>query len=202
MKDQETEVKFFVLDLKRIETRLLELEARLIQARAHEINFRFDTPDNGLRKNSRVLRLRRDTEAKLTYKGPSKLAEGGVMTRKEIEFTVGDFESAKEFLLSLGYEPKIFYEKFRTTFELNHTHIMLDELPYGTFVEVEGNNADEIQVTVRKLGLKWENMIRMGYHAIFDVIAPKYGLDASQLSFENVKDIRVAPDDFIFKPAD
>ena len=202
MNGQETEAKFFVQDLKRIETRLLEFEARLIQARVREINFRFDTPDNGLRKNSQVLRLRQDTEAKLTYKGPSQLAEGGVMTRKEIEFTVGDFESAREFLLSLGYEPKIFYEKFRTTFELNHTHIMLDELPYGTFVEVEGNNADEIQATVRELGLNWENMIRAGYHALFDRVAAKYGLDTSQLSFENLKDVKISADDLKITPAD
>ena len=202
MNGQETEAKFFVRDLKRIETRLLELKACLIQPRVHEINYRFDTPENRLRKSSQVLRLRQDAEAKLTYKGPSTPTDGGVMTRKEIEFTVGDFENAKEFLLSLGYLPKIFYEKFRTTYELNQTHIMLDELPYGTFVEVEGNNAEEIQATVRQLGLKWENMIRMGYHAIFDILAKKYGLDASQLSFENVRGTNINSDDFMFQTAD
>jgi len=202
MNGQETEVKFFVQDLKKIETRLLELEARLIQARTHEINYRFDRPDGSMRKSSQVLRLRLDTEAKLTYKGPSRLTEGGVMTRKEIEFSVSDFDNAKEFLVSLGYQPRIFYEKFRTIYELKHTHIMLDELPYGTFIEVEGDNAEEIQETVHNLGLKWENMIRMGYHAIFDVIASKYGLDASQLSFDNVKETNINLPELMFKFAD
>ena len=79
---------------------------------------------------------------------------------------------------------------------------MLDELPYGTFVEIEGEKAEEMQSTARQLGLKWGNMIRMGYHAIFDILAPKDGLDASQLSFENLKDVQIKLADLNINPAD
>jgi len=71
MNGQETEVKFFVRDLKRIEMRLQELEAHLIQPRVHEVNLRFDNEQGDLRKTFKVLRLRQDTEAKFTFKGPS-----------------------------------------------------------------------------------------------------------------------------------
>ena len=105
----ETEAKFYVRGLKKVEMRLLELKAHSIQPRVHEINLRFDNLDGNLRRDFKVLRLRKDTEAKFTFKGPSQEREGGVMSRKEIEFTVGDFESAKQFLELLGYVPVVFY---------------------------------------------------------------------------------------------
>ena len=126
MNNQETEVKFFVQNLKPIELRLQELKAQLIQPRVHEINYRFDFPNNELRNNQKVLRLRKDEQAKLTFKGPSEARQGGVMSRKEIEFVVEDFDKAKQLLESLGFTPVVFYEKFRTTYELHETHIMLD----------------------------------------------------------------------------
>jgi len=202
MKGQETEAKFFVRDLKRVEARLYELKANLSQARVHEVNFRFDTPNHDLQNNSKVLRLRQDHEARLTFKGPSMLVEGGVMTRKEIEFVVGDFDSAREFLESLGYQPAIFYEKFRTVFEFNQTHIMLDELPYGEFVEVEGEDGGAIRSASNMLGLKWDAIIRAGYHALFERVANNYGLDAAQLSFDALKNIKISADDLKIRPAD
>ena len=57
---QETEAKFYVRDLDRVESRLLELDARLLQGRILETNIRFDLPGAPLRAEGRVLRLRRD----------------------------------------------------------------------------------------------------------------------------------------------
>ncbi|MCI0609473.1 MAG: class IV adenylate cyclase, partial [Anaerolineae bacterium] len=144
--NQEIEAKFYVSDLERITTRLHELGAFLIQPRVLETNIRFDLPDASLRSERRVLRLRRDTEARLTYKDPSQ-NEKGVLSRREIEFTVEDFDKAKQFLEALGYQPIFYYEKYRTTYTLESDsllsetheqarglqscHIMLDELPYG-----------------------------------------------------------------------
>ncbi len=195
MNGQETEVKFFVRDLKRIEMRLQELEAHLIQPRVHEVNLRFDNEQGDLRKNFKVLRLRQDTEAKFTFKGPSQERAGGVLTRKEIEFTVGSFEAAKEFLELLGFVPVVFYEKYRTTFEFHGVHIMLDELPYGTFVEIEGENIDTLQNVAGLLNLNWNAIVRAGYHALFERIIGKYGLEPSQLSFEALKSITVKSKD-------
>lgn len=202
MKGQETEVKFFVRNLKKIELRLLELKARLIQPRVHEINFRYDTPQNELRNNSRVLRLRKDTEARFTYKGPSEVTEDGVLTRREIEFVVGDFESARQFLEELGFKPIVFYEKFRTTYELGDVHIMLDELPYGEFVEIEGDDTRAIQQIAALLRLDWKEMVKAGYHALFERINDKYNLEAGNLSFKALGSIHVSADDLKINPAD
>ncbi len=198
----ETEAKFYVRGLKKVEMRLLELKAHSIQPRVHEINLRFDNLDGNLRRDFKVLRLRKDTEAKFTFKGPSQEREGGVMSRKEIEFTVGDFESAKQFLELLGYVPVVFYEKFRATYELKGVHIMLDELPYGTFVEIEGENIQTLQEIADLLGLNWNEMVKAGYHALFDRVAEKFKLESSDLSFKALESVHVTADDLNIKPAD
>jgi adenylate cyclase, class 2 len=202
MNGHETEAKFYVHNLQRIETRLLELKARLIQPRVHEINLRFDNPTGDLRRNFNVLRLRKDTEAKFTFKGPSKERENGVSSRREIEFTVGDFDKAQQFLEALGYTPVVFYEKFRTTYELNSIHIMLDELPYGKFVEIEGENIDTLQKTAHLLNLNWDTMVKAGYHALFDRVADKFKLESSRLSFKALELISITADDLGVTPAD
>ena len=191
MNGQEIEAKFHVQDLRKIELRLLELKAQLIQPRVHEVNLRFDRPDGELRNSFRVLRLRQDDIARFTFKGPSVEKEGGILSRQEIEFEVGDFDSAKQFLEALGFNAVVFYEKFRTTYELNDTHIMLDELPYGDFIEIEGENVDMIHSIADALSLNWDAMIKAGYHALFDRVADRYGLDVSKLSFENLKNTKI-----------
>lgn len=191
MNGQEIEAKFHVQDLRKIELRLLELKAQLIQPRVHETNLRFDRPDRELRDSFRVLRLRQDDIARFTFKGPSVEAEGGILSRQEIEFVVGDFKSAKQFLEAIGFQVVVFYEKFRTTYELNNIHIMLDELPYGEFVEIEGDNVGMIRTIASTLGLNWGAMIKAGYHALFERVAGKYGLDVSKLSFENLKNTKI-----------
>ena len=202
MNGQEIEAKFHVQNLRKIELRLLELKAQLIQPRVHEVNLRFDRPDGELRNSFRVLRLRQDDIARFTFKGPSVEKDGGILSRQEIEFEVGNFESAKQFLEAIGFQVVVFYEKFRTTYEFNNTHIMLDELPYGSFIEIEGENAETIHSIANMLGLNWDAMVKAGYHALFERVAGKYGLDVSKLSFENLEGVTIKTTDMGIFSAD
>lgn len=202
MNGHETEVKFYVNDLKRIEMRLLELKAHLIQPRVHEVNLRFDNVNGDLRKDLKVLRLRKDTEAKFTFKGASEVREGGVLSRREIEFTVGDFDAARQFLEALGYVPIVFYEKFRATYELGGVHIMLDELPYGEFVEIEGHEIAAIQNMSKSLDLKWHAAVKAGYHALFERVTGTHNLQAGQLSFKALEGVRITADELGVVAAD
>jgi len=202
MDGHETEAKFHIQNLQRIESRLLELKARLIQPRIHEINLRFDSAGDELRSSLRVLRLRQDEKARLTFKGPSVEQAGGILSRREIEFVVEDFDKAREFLEALGYRVVVFYEKFRATYELGATHIMLDELPYGHFLEIEGENAEEIRKVADLLGLDWDAMVRAGYHALFERVTEKYKLDPEQLSFIALKEVNISANDLGISFAD
>lgn len=199
---QEIEAKFFVLDLEGIRMRLRSLQAHLIQERVLETNIRFDLPDGGLRSEGRVLRLRQDTQAKLTYKSGST-NDRGVLNRTEIEFAVEDYEKAKQFLEALGYQKLFYYEKYRMTYELQTSnvlsdlggpmHVMLDELPYGNFVEIEGNSVESIRMVAEKLNLNWEAAISTSYHILFERLCVKHpDLDPKELSFSALNGLNIS----------
>jgi adenylate cyclase class 2 len=188
--EQETEAKFYVQDLERISASLQDAKAHLVQARVLEKNLRFDLPDGRLRAAGQVLRLRYDTEARLTYKGENKNTQG-VLSREEIEFVVEDFEKAKKFLAALGYQQVFYYEKYRTTYELDHIEIMMDELPYGNFVELEGETEETIRTLSKKLNLNWDATIERSYSALFEDVRKNMDLSFRDLSFENFANIQV-----------
>ncbi len=186
MNAQEIEAKFYVNDLAGVEARLRVLGAELIQPRVHETNLRFDTAGRDLRRAKQVLRLRHDDQARMTFKGPAQ-KRGGVMSREEIEFVVEDFDRARAFIEALGYEITVFYEKYRATYELDGTHIMLDELPYGDFVEIEGSDVESIHALADKLKLRWSAAIETSYQALFERVADRLKLEKSRLAFDVFK---------------
>jgi predicted adenylyl cyclase CyaB len=188
---REIEVKFYVKDLKKLEARLRELGARLIQPRVHETNIRFDTPNRVLRRARQVLRLRRDDQIHLTYKGPSTEASG-VVSRTEIEVTVDDFDKAGQILEALGFEKSFFYEKYRTTYELIGSYIMLDET----------QSADAIHDLTGRLGLDSRAAVAASYAALFERVRRAQKLKVADLSFENFKGREVSTRDLEVKAAD
>lgn len=198
---QETEAKFYVLHLDQIRLRLQEWKAPTIQSRVLEKNFRFDLPNRSLSSSGRVLRLRQDEKARLTFKGAGE-NQNGVMDRQEIEFVVEDFGKARQFLQALGYQESMYYEKYRTTYEFEDTLIMLDELPYGDFVEIEGETAEQIEAVAAKLDLDWGAAIDRSYTALFEYIRKTMHLSFTELAFENFKGIQVTPDHLDVQPAD
>lgn len=188
----EIEVKLLVRDLQRLATRLTSLGARLIQPRTYERNLRFDRPDASLRLARQVLRLRQDDAARLTFKGPGQAVDG-IYTRQEIEFVVEDFDKARSFLEALGYQAVMFYEKYRTTYDLGSTLVMLDEMPYGNFVEIEGESAAAIHALSDQLGLDKSCNICASYTALFDQVRQTLGLSFTDLSFGNFRGVTVPP---------
>lgn len=207
---QEIEAKFYVRDLKKIEARIQALDARLIQARVLETNIRFDLPDGGLSSKGQVLRLRQDTQAKFTYKDAGTKKQG-IIDRTEIEFVVESFDKARLFLEALGYKKLIQYNKYRTTYSLesdsllskNHDcHIMLDELPYGNFVEIEGEDIAAIHNIANKLNLDIQAAISAGYTNLFENARRSMGFAFTDLTFANFEGLHVLPQHLQVQPAD
>jgi adenylate cyclase class 2 len=200
-KEQELEIKLYLADLPALRNSLERLGARLAQPRVQETNLRFDTPGGELTRTFQVLRLRQDTAARLTYKGPGHDI-GGVRARREIEFTVGDFAAAQALLEALGYQVSLVYEKYRTTYELDGALVTLDEMPYGHFAEIEGPEAAGIRAVAKKLGLDWEARIFESYTNLFAGLREALGLSFRDLTFENFAGLEVRPQDLGVRPAD
>jgi adenylate cyclase class 2 len=188
--DQELEVKFYVTSLVALEERLKALGAGLVQPRVHEVNLRFDTPGRDLEQTMRVLRLRMDSKARVTFKGPGS-EKGGARLRRELEFTVSDFDTAWALFDALGYEVFLMYEKYRATYTLDSVLVTLDEMPYGSFAEIEGPDGESIRAAAGKLGLDWNARILDSYTTLFDRVKGKLGLGFRDLSFENFKGVQV-----------
>lgn len=199
--DQEIEVKFYLPELSAFEKRLQAQGARLIQPRTHEHNLRLDTPDGQLSRTHQVLRLRRDEIDHLTYKGPSQL-EGGVSKRQEIEFTISDLDTARQFFQALGYQISVVYEKYRTRYSLDEVIIALDEMPFGHFVELEGPDARSLRTAANRLGLNWETRLTESYLALFAKVKHSIGLNFRDLTFENFEGIEISPGALGVRPAD
>ena len=72
---QELEVKLYLENLPALKGKLERLGAELTEARLHEVNLRFDLPGGELTRSAQVLRLRQDTAARITYKGPGEIQE-------------------------------------------------------------------------------------------------------------------------------
>jgi len=201
MKTQELEVKLYLNDLAAFRSRLESLGAQLAQPRLHEVNLRFDTPQGDLTRELQVLRLRQDTIAYFTFKGPGEEA-GGVYARRELEVTVDDFEAARAFLEALGYQVMLMYEKYRTNYQLDGVLITLDEMPYGNFTELEGPDAASIRAVAEKLGVDWEARILESYTFLFDDLRSRLGLTFRDLSFKNFAGMEVTPQALGVRPAD
>jgi len=187
----EIEIKYLVHDLKKVEKRLLDMEAHLIQPRQFERNLRFDLPDESLKKTFRVLRLRQDENVVLTYKGPGIKSADGIRAREEWEVTVNDFAFMQKIIESLGYVILFIYEKYRTTYATENAQIMLDELPFGFFVEIEGKTQGDIFTLAERLQLNREAVIPDSYQVHFESVKTALGLSFRDLTFENFLGVNI-----------
>jgi adenylate cyclase class 2 len=189
--DQELEVKFYLSRRKEMEARLNSL-GQVSAPRVHEVNLRLDTADLSLLSTGRLLRLRQDARARITYKGMGS-EEGGARLRQELEFTVSDFDTALALFEALGYQVYLMYEKYRTTYQLGNVEVALDEMPTGDFLEIEGPDGESIHSTAMQLGLDWEARILDSYTGLFARTRAQLGFEFRDLSFDNFKGMTVTP---------
>ena len=99
-----------------------------------------------LDSSRQVLRLRRvGGRAVLTYKERGA-ATSSVKRYREDETRVDDAAALADILGALGYTPSLIYEKRRATWQLRGAEIVVDELPFGLFLEIEGEESDITEV--------------------------------------------------------
>ena len=119
----------------------------------------------GLDPRRRVLRLRRaGGRAVFTYKERDATRDA-VKRQREEETEVSDAAALAAILDALGYRPALVYEKRRTTWQLGGAEVVLDELPFGLFAEIEGEE-QEILEAERLLGLGAAEAEHLSYPAL------------------------------------
>jgi adenylate cyclase class 2 len=101
MRHEEIEVKFLIEDLVAMRQRLVAIGATLTTPRTYEENLLFDTPDAQLRRQGRLLRLRRDRRSRITYKEPPTHHNVDFKIMQEYEVEVSDFDQTHVILTKL-----------------------------------------------------------------------------------------------------
>jgi adenylate cyclase, class 2 len=110
---------------------------------------------------------------------------GPYKVRREIEFAVEDSRAFGEVLNALGFAPKFYYEKIRTTYRLpsvRGVEITLDETPVGAFLELEGTPVG-IDGARRVLGYRPEDAILLSYGEIYAAYCRERGLKPRDMLF-------------------
>lgn len=191
----EIEVKLYVQDLNAVAERLVHAGAELVAPRIYERNVRYDTPDGLLARSDEVLRLRQDTRVRLTYKGSADaiptVVDSGIRARFEAELEVSSFEQMALILGRLGFSAVMVYEKYRTTYTLDGVEVVLDEMPYGSFVELEGESAEAIEAIIAQLALGQAARFSASYVLLFEFVRQNLNLSFTDLTFANFTDIAV-----------
>ena len=119
-----------------LERRLNEENAEN-RGRCFETNILFSNAY--LKERDAFIRLRKtDEKSTLTFK-KSFSSDGGIKSKLEFETEVADFEAVSQIVSSLGLKESIVYEKRRATWDFEGVEVVLDELPFGLFMEIEGD---------------------------------------------------------------
>lgn len=148
----ETEKKYRLSEkrLGQITDRLHELGSEF-RKEVFEVNYQHRGGE--MDERGATLRLRKIGDfTVLTYKEKVK-SEDGTKQRLEYETSVSDVEAMEKIIERLGYRLTAVYEKRRKYWHLGDVEVVLDELPFGHFMEIEGT-LEAIDKAAKLLGLK------------------------------------------------
>lgn len=109
-----------------------------------------------------VLRLRKTNErSTLTYKEKVS-SENDFKHQIELETDVSNVAATESIIAKLGYTLSIIYEKRRKAWRLGNAEVVLDELPFGLYMEIEGR-VEDIVAAEKMLGADRFEIEATGY---------------------------------------
>jgi adenylate cyclase class 2 len=180
----EVEVKIRVEDADGAARKLESLGATLVRERAFEDNRLFDLPDGALARGGRLLRLRVCAgRAVLTGKGPAPpAAPGRYKVRTEAETGVADPEALVQALAAAGLAVRWRYQKWRREYRLAGASVVVDEIPHGTWIEIEGEPA-AIETVAARMGFDASSFETTTYREIHERRCAERGVPPLDMVF-------------------
>jgi predicted adenylyl cyclase CyaB len=184
----EIELKFPLGDLEEIKKKLREAGFSS-QGPIFEFNVVFDTPARTLSSNGCLLRLRRDSKVKLTYKEPpaeKSSLSSRFKVKSESELELGDFETMRFILHRLGFTEERIYEKYREHFTRGDgASAELDHLPHlGYYLELE-DIPEKIEALAAELDLDPARGLRQNYFQLYKEYCRRTGQAGRDMRFDS-----------------
>ncbi|MBI4993741.1 class IV adenylate cyclase [Candidatus Wolfebacteria bacterium] len=122
----------------------------LIPEKIYQKTVMYDNSNGLMQKSNGRIRLRQTgKEVTLSYKLP--LSSETVKKEIEWETKIDSWIIGDNILKAMGFNKTTSYEKYRISFNYKKVRIDIDEYPFSTFVEIEGNEKD-IKKTALDIG--------------------------------------------------
>jgi adenylate cyclase class 2 len=176
----EKEIKIQISDISELITLLSSLGAEFI-SREFQRTFLLDTTDSKLKSQGMFLRVRSGVPNTVTLKKKIK-QDINVRERIEYETDVKDVKTMLTIFESLGFTNKRIMEKYRVNFAFNNTVVSVDEMPFGFYAEIEGNESD-ISEVVKLLKIDPDKKILITYWDIWEDYKNKNNVSGEDIIF-------------------
>lgn len=153
--------------LTKAQRRAIENRMRGLGIEPRPVEFEENTIFRGcdLKPGSHALRLRRvNGQALLTFKRrlPTR---SPIKHQEENEAGVLNADALEAILFALGLEPALIYEKRRVRWKVGKAKVVIDELPFGLFMEIEASE-NEISRVEKIIGAEAFPAVHETYPAL------------------------------------
>lgn len=182
----EIEVKFLDIDIEDIRGRLknagAELEHPMRLMKRALIEEECHVKDNSF------IRIRDEGDkVTLTYKRRSLVDEETTIdSTKELETTVGDFDTTVEIFAEAGWQYITLQESKRETWHLDGAEVVIDEWPWiKPYIEIEADTEEIVRSVAATLGFDWAD-------AKFGSVDVIYQRDFPHMSIRGIIDVKEA----------
>lgn len=183
----EIEVKVPVPSLVAVRDRAVALGYEPVLPRHFEANILYDYPDRSLSLAGCLLRVRETPHhALLTFKG-KVVHDPSYKVRPEVETKCESGPALRDIMENIGLRPFFRYEKFREEFAGEGGLLCLDELPFGQFLELEGDPAS-IEALAKALGLDPATFVKRSYADIYGEHCRSLGVPFGDIVFPHPPD--------------
>jgi len=180
---KEVEIKFRVRNFRKIKE-ILKSKGGKFVGKAFERTVRFDTPKNNLAAKGLFLRVKTGFKNVITVKQRLAKQDRAFKERKEIEFEISDPKKMEIILKLLGFGKLKIMEKYREKWRFGKCEVVLDRLPFGNFIEIEGGRK-AIKKAAKLLGLDFKKSTTAIYWELWR-------------KFKRIHKIKRASEDIIF----
>lgn len=168
MAKTEKQVKYKINNFDYISKRLIEIEAIFIGG-FMEKTIRYDNDDLKCSNNGIFIRTKSGMKNVLTLKEIPTDSSNTSFERITTEVEVDNINKIGYILEKIGLTKKFIMEKYRLFFKYDNVDILIDELPFGIYLEIKGED-NEINRVTKMLNIDEADLIKMTYWDIYDKI--------------------------------
>ena len=168
MAKTEKQVKYKINNFDYISKRLIEIEAIFIGG-FMEKTIRYDNDDLKCSNNGIFIRTKSGMKNVLTLKEIPTDSSNTSFERITTEVEVDNINKIGYILEKIGLTKKFIMEKYRLFFKYDNVDILIDELPFGIYLEIKGED-NEINRITKMLNIDETDLIKMTYWDIYDKI--------------------------------